>query len=406
MNEERREAEAQIEFIGVDRAGEPIALPVPEGEDPTALEARIRREGGRVRRARMRSAAGTRPAGVSAEDFARFNEMLASALKRRVPMLEGLRELACDLRRRRFRGSLDNIGRALESGAPLEDAFAPERSGFPEFYGRMMSAGSAAGNLSDLLLGFSRSLRTGAAFRRCVTEAAVYPMLLFAVCCLFLAGFGAVTMPIYRDFGRAFGASVPFLSRMLTAHVTGQRWPALLALGAAALILLIWLTWLRRTAVGRSIRDFVAWRLPFYRRLHEAGVWSHTADMLALLVRARVPLPAALRLVGPATASPRVRRAFDAMAASVELGGAASEATSADGAPERFTHALDAGAARGDLEGALKQLAATYRHEGEGRAETLMCALPVVLTLAVGVLVFLIGLSVFGPIIRFWGAVR
>ena len=82
MTPERTASVASVELIGYDRAEKPLAVPVPPGSSVVQVEEAVRAAGGRILRSRLRPTDRAHPAGVSAEDFARFNEMLASAVRR------------------------------------------------------------------------------------------------------------------------------------------------------------------------------------------------------------------------------------------------------------------------------------------------------------------------------------
>jgi len=405
MNDTEIQEAAQVELLGHDRQGEPMVVAVPKGADPTRVEAEVRRAGGRISFARVTRPDRARPRGVSAEDFARFNELLAASVRRGVPLLHGVRELAREVGGVGFRRSLARVAEGLERGEPLRDAFAPERAGFPRLYGNLIEAGAAAGNLSAVLLALSRNIRTDAAFRRAVLEAFVYPVLLFILCCGFLSGFATMMLPRYHEAAEEVSMKMPKLTEIMTARTTSGQ----LILGLVGAVILglvvLWVAWLRRIRPGRLLGAAVARRFPFSKALYEAALWSSAADTLALLVRARVPAPAALRLVGPATGTRWLTLAFDRIAEQVEAGKPLATAAREDPeTPYHFVCALDAGEAKGDLAAAMTTLAEEYRSRAERQAGLFVRYLPPALAVAFGVLVFLTALSVLGPDIKFWGA--
>jgi type II secretory pathway component PulF len=381
------------ELVGYDPQGKEVVIAIPSDADVPAVEQKLRAAGGRLTAVLFTGAKQARPAGVSAEDFARFNELLGSAVGRGVPMPEGIRRLGREFGSGQFRTSLENVGQALARGVPLPQAFAPERSGFPALYGQMMEAGAAAGNLSTVLLALSRNIRTDSAFRRGIVEACVYPLLLVYVCCCLLAGFAAHILPRYEDVAPKVAVRIPWLTRLISTDNVGQEvllLAALIIIGALILILM-----------GT---EPVMRRLPFLRPFHEAALWSSAADMLALLVRAEVPAPAALRLVGQATGSRWLRLTLDRLAEAAEKGRPLSVAGREDpDVPERFNYALDAGERRGDLAAAMSDLAERYRYEGRRRSQLLVRYLPPAFAVVFGIIVFLLVLGVLGPYFKFWG---
>jgi len=398
------EEKTQVELVGFGRDGERIAVPVPEGADPTQVEARVREGGGRILSRRITRPERRRPPGISAEDFSRFNEMLASAVRREVPLMDGVRDLARAMGRSTFRASTERAAAALARGEGVETAFAPEASGFPRLYGNLLAAGQAAGNLSEVLLALSRNIRVDAAFRRGVLEACVYPALLFVLCCGFLSGFALQILPRYDAIANELSMTMPWVTRIVTAQTGSGRMILFLILVPIAAAVVIW-RGLAGTASGRHVREAMARRVPLFRSLYEAAVWSNAADTLALLLTARVPMPTALRVVGPATGTLWAGGALERLAAEVETGKSLGTAgRQVADIPRPFLHALDTAEVQGDPVAAMEALAERYRDNSERRAELLVRYLPPALAVVFGALVFVVALTVLGPYIKFWGA--
>jgi len=381
------------ELVGYDRDGKEVVAALPPDTDIPQVEERLRAAGGRLTAVLLTGPKRARPAGVSAEDFARFNELLGSAVRRGVPMTAGIKSLAREFGRGRFQTSLANVEQALARGVPLRQAFAPERSGFPALYGWMMEAGAASGRLSTILLALSRNIRTDAAFRRGIVEACVYPVILLFACCGLLAGFAAGILPRYQDIAPRISVAIPWLTRLIsTSDMTRQIFMLAAFLIIAALLLLFLGT------------EPMMRRLPFFRSFYEAALWSSAADMFALLVRAEVPAPTALRLVGPATGSRWLCDTLDRLAEAAEKGRPLSVAGREDhDVPTRFNYALDIGERRGDLATAMSDLAERYCYEARRRSQLLVRYLPPAFAVVFGIIVFLLALGVLGPYFKFWG---
>lgn len=396
----------EVELVGYDREGKPLAVAVPPTTNAIEVEEEVRSAGGRILGSRVIRLDRSRPVGISAEDFARFNELLSTSVCRGVPMVEGVRKLADDMSKdqSRFRKSLDVVQARLARGATLREAFDPEATGFPALYGRLIEAGAAAGDLAGVLLTFSRNVRINALFRRGILEACVYPLLLLVVCMLFLSGFGVMLASRIEPVADALSMQLPIVTETMVAQnlLGAAVWTVLiLTLGVAAVLLI----WSGLSRAGRLFVERLLMRIPVYGEMYDAAQWSNAADMLALLLRARVPLPTALRLVGPATGAVRLAEGFERMAADVERGQPLSEAARSDRVvPARFARAADAGEVGGNLSEAMSALAQDYRRRTERKADHVVRYLPAVLALIFGVLILLVALTVFVPVLKFWGA--
>jgi len=381
------------ELLGYDRDGKEVVAALPPEADVPQLEAKLRAAGGRLTTVLFTGLKRARPAGVSAEDFARFNELLGSAVRRGVPMTDGIRGLAREFGRGRFQTSLNHVEQALARGVPLRQAFAPESSGFPALYGWMMEAGAASGSLSTSLLALSRNIRTEAVFRHGLVEACVYPIVLLFACCGLLAGFATGILPRYEDVAPRISVTIPWITRLMsTSNATQQIFMLAAFLIIVALLFLVLGT------------EPMMRRLPFFRSFYEAALWSSAADMLALLVRAEVPAPTALRLVGRATGSRWLCDTLDRLAEAAAKGRPLSVAGREDrDVPARFNYALDIGERRGDLAAAMSALAERYRYDARRRSQLLIRYLPPAFAVVFGIIVFLMVLCVLGPYFKFWG---
>lgn len=395
--------EAHVNLTGYDAAGNPLSVAVPPNADPVAVQQNILQSGGRVLSARWFRGDRPGPEGITAEQFARFNEMLATAVRRQVPLLEGIRELSREFRTARFSASLDQVSERLQRGASLREAFEPQRTRFPKLYGALLEAGMAAGNLPQVLLRLSRNIRVDAAFRRAIMQALIYPTLLVTVGVGMLLMFMAIILPRYTLVAGMISVKMPWLlGGTFGAGQPGARLMALLFV----IVVLTGLLWaaVGRHGVGRPVTEYTARHAPFFRAFYEAATWSAYADTLALLLRAQAPMPTALRLAGPATGADWLARTSERLAAEIEAGRKLSDAAREDrDIPRRVLHAFEHGEAQRDPTTALEQLAERYRRESERRALNIIRYLPPTLSVVFGLAVLGVALIVLGPFFSFWG---
>ena len=364
----------------------PQTVPLLAGEDVTAREAELRDRGWRVVGGQCLKMRDTLPRGIKAEDFARFNELLAGSVRCGMPLLYGVRQAGRDVRSRRFRDSLERVKHDLASGRPPGEAFASEQSRLPALYGRMMQAGIAAGNLADVLVAVSRNVRRDTEFRRGVYAALAYPLLLFFVSLGIVGAVLGVFVPRIRAAAAGLEAPAP-------TSVAALPLLALIGFGVVLLVILL----LRTTPFVRGLHEAFMRRLPFMRTVYEAAVWSAAADTLAMLFKAQVPAPDALALVGPALGSHWVENAFVHAAEAVRRGETLPQALRRGAAvPPTILRAVDSGSAHGNLAASLAAAAREYRDISAMRARMFINVLPALLALLFGGVLLLVALAVLG----------
>jgi type II secretory pathway component PulF len=391
-----------VELTGYDAQGRPLTAPVPADGDPTAVQESVLRGGGRVVSSRWFDGDRSVPKGISAEEYARFNEMLALAVRRGVPMLEGLRRLSLTFRSGAFNVSLQRVSERLRRGESLKAAFDPDRARFPRLYGALLEAGAAAGSLSDVLLGLSRNIRADNEFRRAILQSCIYPWFLIIVAAWMLTGFMTNLIPRYALIAPQISVRLPWLLGGGTEGFPAAR------LAVAVLLVLVFLVllWsaLMRFRVGRPLAEMAARHVPLFRGFYMAAAWSAYADTLALLLRARTPMPRALRLAGPATGVDWLAGLSEQLAEEVESGRSPAEAAGRiKGFPPRMVHAFEAGEAESEPAKALEAMATRYRRESERRVRAIVRYLPAALSVVLGLMVFAVAMLVLGPFFKMWG---
>jgi len=390
---------------GHDGAGAPVAVFVPSGGDVTRQEAEIRGAGGRVERARR--VGGLKPAGVSAESFARFNESLAAALRRGVNLPSALRETGVHARSVAWARTLEGVRAGVERGEPLGQAFRRAGGDTDSLYGALLDAGEAAGDLGGTLLAVARSARSGAQARRTLAETLVYPVFLSIVCLYIVMAFALYVWPRYNAFAEQMQFNMPGVTRWAYVHQEAARSAVGVVLGLSAVGLAWWFFALPSSAAGLRLREALSRRAPFYGPALEASIWAEAAELLAMMFARGTPAPTAFRLASLATASPWagdvLRRLSEAAGRGEPLAAAARKDTAA---PRALSLRLAEAEAQNDPAGAMTRMAETCRLRMDRRCERFRRWFPVCMALFFGGITLALALELLGPLFSFYWKVQ
>src|SRR4051812_38348361 len=79
-----------------------------------------------------------KPKALRGEDFLAFNQQLTHLTKAGLPVEQGLRLMAEDMRGGRLAATVNEVADELERGRPLGEAFEAHRGRFPDLYGRLI----------------------------------------------------------------------------------------------------------------------------------------------------------------------------------------------------------------------------------------------------------------------------
>ena len=128
-----------------------------------------------------------KPKALGADDFIAFNQQLAHLTSAGLPVEQGLRLIAQDMRSGRLAATIRRVSEELERGRTLAEAFEAHRGKFPTLYARIIDAGVKSANLPGVLLNLGRHLDLVHRLRAALWRAAAYPLVvLFAVALVML----------------------------------------------------------------------------------------------------------------------------------------------------------------------------------------------------------------------------
>jgi type II secretory pathway component PulF len=226
----------------------------------------------------------------------------------------------------RVAAALRDMSRRLENGATWEQAVSNQR-GLPAFLKGVFLIGERSGQLGPLLAEFLFIVRRNRRTQRQIVTVLAYPALLLLAATAIVLSAVLYLIPEFKGIYNDFGVSLPGITKLLIYFSDS--------------LLLIW-KWL---AIGAGIvfAMGIAWLLlpyiPFGATMTRAfqvipvvgtASWlagaSEFCSLLAILVRARVPLPEALRLTSTAIRDASLRSATRRLAEGVERGKPVDEA--------------------------------------------------------------------------------
>jgi general secretion pathway protein F len=338
--------------------------------------------------------------GLTRRGLALLTRELATLLGAELPVDEALRIAHVQpLMPARVRSTIAGVlGRVLD-GASLSEALAAQGSAFPAYYVHIVRAGEAAGTLGRTLEELAAFLERAAEFRARIGSALVYPALLLVAAAVAVAVILTVLIPTVAPLFRDAGVAQPFIVALLldVEQAVAAHW--LLAL-AAVVALAAALVALARKERWRAWRDRQLLRLPVVSGLIRSGQTAVMTRTLGTLIRNGVPMLQALEIAGDVLSNRAMALAVRASAAEVKEGATLVGALGRSGAlPELALRLTGVGEQTGQLDAMLERTGSIYEQALQqqlGRLSTLVTPL---LTIAIGVLVGGLLLSVMGALV-------
>jgi len=215
---------------------------------------------------------------MNSDEFAFFNQQLASMLRDGISLESALQRLTADMRVGQLRSELQRLQADLAKGIPLSDAVQDRN--LPELYRRMLAVGVQSNNLPMILTMLADYYHRRNLIWTKLKGLMVYPAIVLGGSFL-LSCFLAILLGKMNAF-----AMTNFFGRPLIQNASFAVWfsPALLALVIVVVCVV---------ALIPSIRRRWRWRIAAFRD----SALAQTAAALALMLKSGVSLDNALQLL-------------------------------------------------------------------------------------------------------------
>ena len=339
---------------------------------------------------------------ISLEQLIALNEEMAALTRAGIPLERGLAALGGELP-----GSPGRLAELLaarmSAGESLSQILASEEDRFPPVWRAVVEAGLKSGHLAVALESLSATSRRVADLRRLVGAGLIYPLLVvtlaYALFLFLIAWVAPTVLETHRDL---MGVSDPLVDGLVWLGRTVKYWAIPLPLVVAILLGLGW----RRSGSAmwfQRQRGFPWFRCEAgIRQTLQNGRMATFAEVLALLIRAQVPLQQSIALAAEASGDRAMTLASRELTKRLQRG---EVLTRREDLPRHFPPLLGwlllAGGRQADLSNALLRSAAIYRERAARAATWTAVYLPIAVTILVGgTATLLCGLVAFLPIAR------
>lgn len=334
--------------------------------------------------------------GIPPAESAELNGLLATAAERGLPLAPAMDLLAGQARRASTRDALSRVAASLRDGAALPQALEAAPGIFPPDQRALIAAGVQGGRLPDLLRHAQAWDTLRAALRRHLLRLTAY-VGSGALLCFLVFGLLLLLARKLADIFEALGMKeLPPLTRGLL-WISGNIVPIAIGLAIAGGLAFLFYRLARRLPWTAR---FLYW-IPVLGRLQRSRDLATFCTIVALRLRANLPLPEALDAAAAATPNRHARRLIDEVRKRVAAGESLSSALFRRSFfPRSLCWAVSLGEERNDVPTPVDLFARIYSAELERNFETLTVMLTPVSILLLGNLVILTVVAVFAPIMQ------
>ncbi len=286
----------------------------------------------------------------------------------------------------------------IRDGISFSEALGAASPSFGELYCNMVSAGEVSGALAPLLRRQAQHLVAMNELRGRVQLALMYPSALAIAGIIAVVIFMTVLVPQITSLLVKTGSVMPLPTRILvflssTCRTYGLPVGAVIALLVTGLVLYI------RQPKGRLRWDEGKLRLPLLGKLMQAGFFAQFCQTMSNLLENGLPLLSSLKLMTRATGNVFYRRQLVRLADLVGEGTSLTRAMKTVGHfPASLRDLLKVGEQTGELGPTLEKIGVRYDKEIQRQIDRVMTAVPMMITVALGLMVLLVGWSMMSGI--------
>lgn len=325
---------------------------------------------------------------------------LATLIAAGLPVEEALLAVSKQSEKPATNSMLITIRSKVMEGFSLANALAEYPRAFPSLHRATVSAGESAGHL-DLVLNrladFTESQQESASR---VKQALVYPVILFVLTVMILAGLLGYVVP---DIVKVFAESEQELPWLTTAVIGASDF--VVDYGLMVFILIALVAWgIRRLLSVPSIR--LTWHrwildLPIVGKLSRGTNTAQFASTLSILSSSGVPLVDAMRIAGEVLSNTWLRQNVSEATVRVSEGSSLSKALEVSGYfPPMMLHMIASGESSGELDDMLERVARNQQQDAELLMSMLLSLFGPVMLIVMGGAVFTIVMAILLPIIN------
>jgi type IV pilus assembly protein PilC len=335
---------------------------------------------------------------VKPTEMVTFSRQLALLLESGVGVIQALELLGSQTGDKILKKVLIQVVNDLRGGKALSTALAQHPNVFSTLYCKLISVGEQTGSLEAVLRSLSDYTERQAAAAAKIKQALMYPAIVFCLAIAVAAIMLTVLLPPLIDMFSKLGGTLPLPTRMLLAFMGFIQTYGVYLLVAIIAIGIVGFLY-SRTPNGRYLRDRIILGVPLIGRLSLVNELARSCRSLSLLFRAGLPLPEVMALTTRATGNRVVARALGDVEQDMLRGQGLSKPMSRSKVfMPLMVEMTKVGEETGNLDDSLIIVAENFEIEAERRTQTLLSMIEPAMTIAMGLGVGFLALSVFMPI--------
>ena len=335
---------------------------------------------------------------IGLKDLAIMARQLATMINSGLSLLRALSILAEQTESKPLAKVLSQVRSDVETGSALSVAMSKHKDVFPPLMINLIKAGEVGGFLDKVLLSVAGNFEAEVKLRGKVKSAMTYPVVVFVVAILAMAGMLVFIVPVFAGMFASLGGELPLPTRILMFLSEALKWTApFIVVGLIAFSF-----WWRKHKNDLAIRerlDPIKLKIPVFGNLGKKIAISRFTRNFGTMISAGVPLLQALDIVGATSGNIVIERAVKAVQESVRTGQSLSGPLAQHPVfPPMVVQMMAVGEDTGALDTMLEKISEFYDQEVEATTEALTSLIEPLMIVVLGSIVGAMIIAMYMPI--------
>jgi len=343
--------------------------------------------------------------GVKTQDVIDFSHQLGTLIESGVTILTALQLLEGQASRAAFRRVIAGLIEELRGGSSFSQALSKYPQAFSYTYCQVVKAGEQAGNLEVGLRRVAGYMEKRMTMMKKMSRAMAYPAMVLVMAIGVFALLITVVLPPLIGLFTSLGAELPWTTRLLIAAADFFINYNLYLLGGA-FTLVVSIIYYAKRPTGRLTMDRLMLKMPVIGPINIQRNMCHFCETTSMLMKAGLRLPQIMDIVIQTIGNRIVRQALGDVREKLVQGQGLSQPMAAINLfPRLLVEMVVVGEKTGNLDSTLATLAEYYEQRVDQKIDTLISMIEPALTVAIGLVVAFIALSMITPLYSILGAV-
>ncbi len=339
-----------------------------------------------------------RSGSVPVKDLALMTRQLATLIKANIPLVDALTAISEQVENPVLAEAVADCKNMVNEGLSLHKALSKYPQLFDNIYISMAEAGEMTGTLDVILIRLAEFTEAQAELRQRVSAAMTYPIIMLVVITLVIFGLFTSVLPKILSIFESFpDITLPWYTQAIASvsQVFVNYWYFFGGFIVASILLFI--NW-KNSTEGKKSWDAISLKIPLLGDIVKMVAISRFTRTLATLLNGGVPMLNAMDIVRNVVNNHVIALAIDDARGNISEGESIAGPLKKSGLfPPLVVHMVNIGEKTGDLENMLTLVADAYDFQVKSKIDAITSLLNPIMTLLIGVVVFVIVLSIIVP---------